>query len=53
MLKNVSGQETNTFDEVNKVLNKIIDNLNEVEGKVLILDKTTAKKKDEKKKGAK
>lgn len=44
MLKNVTLQETDTFDEVNKVLNKLIDNLNLVEGKVLVLDKTVAKK---------
>lgn len=44
MLKNVSFQETDTFGEVNIVLNKLIDNLNLVESKVLVLDKTTAKK---------
>ena len=44
MLKNVTGQETDTFDEVNKVLNKLIDNVNLVESKVLVLDKTTAKR---------
>lgn len=53
MLKNVTGSEADTFDEVNKVLNKVIDNLNLIENKVLVLDKTTVKKKDEKKKGAK
>lgn len=62
MLKNVTSQETDTFDEVNKVLNKLIDNVNLVENKVLILDKTTAKSswvkkllkpKKESKKGAK
>lgn len=52
MLKNVTGQETDTFDEVNKVLNRVIDNLNLIESKVLVLDKTTVKKKT-KKKGAK
>lgn len=35
MLKNVTGQETDTFDEINKVMNKIIDNLNVVETEVL------------------
>ncbi len=38
MLKNVTGQETDTFDEVNKALNRIIDNINLVESKVLVLD---------------
>lgn len=54
MLKNVTGQETDTFDEVNKILNKIIDKLNEVEGKVdkvlaleaKKIEKTTKKKGD-------
>ena len=31
MLKNVTGQETDTFDEVNKVLNKLITNQNRIE----------------------
>ncbi len=31
MLKNVTGTETDTFDEVNKVFNKLIDHLNSVE----------------------
>jgi hypothetical protein len=53
MLKNVTGQETDTFDEVNKVFNRIIDNLNSTENKVLVLDETTMKKKLKKKKGAK
>lgn len=44
MLKNVTLQETDTFDEVNRTLNRIIDNLNLVENKVLVLDKTVAKK---------
>lgn len=48
MLKNVSEQETDTFTEVNKVLNKLIDNLNLVESKVLVLD---SKKKKPKKGG--
>ena len=49
-MKNVTLQETDTFEEVNKILNELIDNLNLVEGKVLVLD---SKKKKEKKKGAK
>ena len=59
MLNNVTGQETDTFDEVNKVLNRIIDELNLVDAKVSILDKTTARKSwvhkllKPKKKGAK
>ena len=57
MLNNVTGQETDTFDEVNKVLNRIIDELNLVDEKVSILDETTAKKRvrklKPKKKGAK
>lgn len=43
MLKNVTGSEADTFGEVNKVLNKIIDNHNSVENKVLVLEETTAK----------
>jgi len=43
MLKNVTGQETDTFDEVNKVLNRVIDNLNLVENKVLVLDNKATK----------
>jgi hypothetical protein len=43
MLKNVTGQETDTFDEVNKVLNRIIDNLNLIENKVLVLDNKATK----------
>ena len=30
-MKNVTGSETDTFDEVNKVLNRIIDELNSTE----------------------
>lgn len=30
MLNNVTGSETDTFDEVNKILNRIIDNFNSV-----------------------
>lgn len=41
MLKNLTGQETDTSDEVNKQLNKIIDNLNLIEAKVLNLDTKT------------
>ena len=44
MLKNVTFQETDTFEEVNKVLNDLITNLNLIETKVLVLDKTTAKR---------
>jgi hypothetical protein len=51
MLKNVTGQETDTFDEVNKVLNLLIDNVNLIESKVLVLE--SKKKKSEKKKGDK
>lgn len=47
-MENVTGQETDTFDEVNKVLNKIIDNQNSLENRVSALE--TKKKK---KKGAK
>ncbi len=43
MLKNVTYQETDTFDEVNVVLNKLIDNLNLVENKVLFLDANSKK----------
>jgi len=50
MLKNVSEQETDTFSEVNKVLNNLIDNLNLIEGKVLVLD---SKEKEKPKKGGK
>ncbi len=49
MLKNVTEAETNTFDEVNKVLNRLIDNVNLVESKVLVLDSRKAKKKAKKK----
>ncbi len=45
MLQRVTSQETDTFDEVNKVLNRLIDNVNLIEGKVLALDETTEKKK--------
>ena len=38
MLKNLTGSETDTFDEVNKELNRIIDNLNLVEAKILSQD---------------
>lgn len=34
MLKNVTSQETNTFDEVNIVLNNLIDNVNLIETKL-------------------
>lgn len=37
-MKNVTEQECNTFDEVCKVVNKLIDNTNLIEGKVLALD---------------
>lgn len=53
MLKNVTLQETDTFDEVNKVLNKLIDNLNLVENKVLVLDSLTKRKTRKTKKGDK
>ena len=50
-MKNVTQSETDTFDEVNNVLNNIINEvrgigLNQqlIEGKVLALDKSTAKK---------
>lgn len=33
-MNNVTSQETNTPDEVNKVLNKLIDNQNLIEAKV-------------------
>lgn len=46
MLEKVSEQETDTFSEVNKVLNKLIDNVNLIESKVLVLDsKAKAKSK--------
>ena len=51
MLKNLTLSETDTFEEVNKALNDLIDNLNLVEGKVLALDSNKSKK--EKKKGGK
>lgn len=51
MLKNVTLQETDTFDEVNKVLNLLIDNVNLIENKVLVLESN--KKKSNKKKGDK
>lgn len=49
MLKNVSLQETDTNEEVNRVLNHLIDNVNLIEAKVLVLDS----KQEVKKKGAK
>lgn len=49
MLKNLTGSETDTFDEVNKALNRIIDNLNLIETEVL----ASKKKKKKKKKGGK
>lgn len=51
MLNNVTSQETDTFEEVNKVLNKLIDNLNLVESKVLVLDSEKKKAKPKKKGG--
>lgn len=44
MLENVTLSETDTFEEVNKVLNMLIDNLDQVEAKVSVLDKTTARR---------
>lgn len=38
-MENVTGQETDTFDEVNKVVNKIIDNQNSLENRVSALEK--------------
>ena len=49
MLQRLTNDETNTFDEVNKALNMLIDNLNLVEAKVLVLDKPKGKKKAKKK----
>ena len=49
-MNNVTEQETNTFEEVNKVLNMLIDNQNLMEGKILVLD---SKPKAKPKKGDK
>ncbi len=48
MIKNVSLSETDTFEEVNKVLNILIDNLNQVESKVLVIDSKPNKKSKKK-----
>lgn len=56
MLRNVTEQETNTPAEVTTVINKLIDNLNLVEGKTLVLDskeKARAKAEAKAKKGDK
>lgn len=63
-MKNVTGQETDTSDEVNKVLNRLIDNQNQIEAKVeqmaavnkynkSLLEESETKKKPTKKKGDK
>ena len=57
-MDNVTYPETDTFDEVNRILNRLIDNQNSlgknldlIEAKILALD--SKKKKDKKEKGGK
>ncbi len=50
-MKNLTLSETDTFEEVNKVLNMLIDNLNQAEGKILVLTEILTRKS--KKKGGK
>lgn len=50
-MKNVTLSETDTFEEVNKVLNMLITNLILIEGKILVHHEILTKKV--KKKGGK
>lgn len=50
MLKRLTLSETDTFEEVNKALNNLIDNINLIESKV-IDDDIEAEKKAKKKGG--